>query len=413
MKRLLLALGLLFSTTVIFSTTPGTLDTDSFNSSASYPPLIAGIVTTDIGSGSQDNAYASAIQPDGKLVVAGSTYDGGSTTIFAVTRYNIDGSLDGTFGSDGIVTTNISNSMVLESDIARGVAIQNDGKIVVVGSTGSPTKFVVARYLTNGSLDTATFNSGASGGDIAGVRTITFGTTSVANAVAIQSNGYIVIAGSTTSSTTSVALARLDASGNLDTGGFGTGGKQTLAIGTMLSPTVDVANALAIDSNQFIVIAGSSGTSLLVARFDTTGALDASGFNTTGYNVQAVGASTLAVGYAVGFQSTGKIIVTGKSDLNAVVVRFTTSGLLDSGASAFGTGGTPIGYNAANKFGYTSAVAYGLVIQSDDKIVIGGTALRASLLLNDFFLHYKPIHKIQYNFHLFFHPMKNMVRPNH
>ena len=111
-----------------------------------------GKVTTPIGAGT-DVAYAVAIQSDGKIVVAGSSYNG-TNDDFALARYNTNGSLDTSldtsFGTDGKVTTAIGAG----SDVAYAVAIQSDGKIVVAGSSynGTNNDFALARYLNDVSI---------------------------------------------------------------------------------------------------------------------------------------------------------------------------------------------------------------------------------------------------------------------
>ena len=111
-----------------------------------------GKVTTDFGS-SGDVAQSVAIQSDGKIVAAGYS-NNGSDDEFALARYNTDGSLDTSFDTDGKVTTAIGSA----SDGAYSVAIQSDGKIVAAGSsyTGSEDEgydvFALARYNTDGSL---------------------------------------------------------------------------------------------------------------------------------------------------------------------------------------------------------------------------------------------------------------------
>jgi len=101
-----------------------------------------GKVTTDIGS-SQDQAYSVVLQSDGKIVVAGWSYNG-SNNDFAVVRYNTDGSLDTTFDTDGKVTTAIGSGI----DAAYSVVLQSDGKIVVAGYSynGTNDDFAVVRY---------------------------------------------------------------------------------------------------------------------------------------------------------------------------------------------------------------------------------------------------------------------------
>ena len=103
---------------------------------------------------------AVALQGDGKIVVAGDKFDGGSVDIFALARYNPDGSLDATFGTGGTVTTIVSTDSSEHNDSANALALQRDGKIVAAGAsgTGGFTQFALARYNPDGSLD-ATFGT--------------------------------------------------------------------------------------------------------------------------------------------------------------------------------------------------------------------------------------------------------------
>ena len=107
-----------------------------------------GIATTVLGS--MIFVRAMAIQSDGKIVVAGSSYKGGTGYDFAIVRYNPDGTLDLTFNGDGIVTTNVGST----SDYAYAMAIQSDGKIVVAGRWHNGTNYdiALARYDTDGLL---------------------------------------------------------------------------------------------------------------------------------------------------------------------------------------------------------------------------------------------------------------------
>lgn len=147
-----------------------------------------GIATTNISG--VDIANAIAIQADGKIVIAGYSLDLISSLLdFAVARYNPDGTLDLTFGTGGIVTTNISGS-----DIAFAIAIQADGKIVVAGTSSclgtGLCDFALARYNTDGTLDQSFGTGGIVTNDI--TRT---GNTDIVFAVAIQADGKIVAAG--------------------------------------------------------------------------------------------------------------------------------------------------------------------------------------------------------------------------
>jgi uncharacterized delta-60 repeat protein len=123
--------------------TNGTLDT-TFGAS--------GIVTTPVGTG-HDVANALGIQSDGRIVAAGSSYNSGSNNYdFALVRYNANGTLDTGFGTGGIVITPIGSGF----DIAYALGIQPDGRIVAAGSSdnGSNFDFALVRYNANGTLDT-------------------------------------------------------------------------------------------------------------------------------------------------------------------------------------------------------------------------------------------------------------------
>ncbi len=128
----------------------GTLDTTFGND---------GIVTTNLGLDDSTNyAYAGTLQPDDKILVAGSTNkDGGTNFDFALVRYLPDGTLDTTFGNNGIVTTDLGGA----NDVAYGCILQLDGKIIVTGQTNAlpeSISFALVRYNSNGTLDT-TFGS--------------------------------------------------------------------------------------------------------------------------------------------------------------------------------------------------------------------------------------------------------------
>ena len=196
--------------------TDGSLDT-TFNKK--------GIVTTTIGS-FDDEAFALAIQPDGKLVAAGYSYNG-TQYGFALVRYNTDGSLDTTFNATGIVTTAIGSF----DDEAFALAIQPDGKLVAAGysNTGSLANpvnvFALVRYNADGSLDT-TFNT-------TGIVTTAIGAfDDEAFALAIQPDGKLVAAGISFDDTLhqyKFALVRYNTDGSLDTT-FHTTGIVTTAI---------------------------------------------------------------------------------------------------------------------------------------------------------------------------------------
>ena len=200
-----------------------------------------GKVTT--GWTTQDIASAMLLEPDGSIVLAGRTRTGGTTSDFALVKYTPAGALDLSFGTGGIVTTDLNG----DSDYALALALQPDGRLVAAGyagTAGSVSRFGLVRYLATGAVD-STFGSG-------GVVMTTFngGNCSVSS-LRIQSDGKILAAGNTATLNTGLdfAVARYDASGALDPG-FGSGGKLTVDF----RGTNDQANAVVLDAEGLKVI---------------------------------------------------------------------------------------------------------------------------------------------------------------
>jgi uncharacterized delta-60 repeat protein len=166
-------------------TTTGSLDT-TFNQT--------GIVNTHFGE--FDDVAALVLQPDRKLVAAGS-YSTGSKVDLALARYNPDGSLDSTFGTAGQVSTDLG----AENQAIEGMVIQPDGKLVVTGAyaTAGPSEFFLSRYTTAGILDTTFGNSGFT------ITAIPGSTNAGAAGVAILPGGTFIVAGT---SSNNFALAR-------------------------------------------------------------------------------------------------------------------------------------------------------------------------------------------------------------
>ena len=143
MKKLL-QLGIIIVGLNAYSQSPGSLDA-SFGT--------AGKVITSINTGS-DKAYGVALQSDGKIVVAGVTTSPTTGNDFVCVRYNSDGTLDTTFGTGGIVTTDVQ---IGSDDVARSLAIQSDGKIILGGYSddGNQKKAALVRYNTDGTIDSS------------------------------------------------------------------------------------------------------------------------------------------------------------------------------------------------------------------------------------------------------------------
>ena len=195
-----------FFVAMAFGQTPGTLD-------LSFAGV--GYVTTTIGtSPSDDRARAVVVQPDGKIVVAGTCDDD-----FCMVRYLVNGSLDGTFGTGGRVVQNL-----VGTDTAYAMVMQPDGKFVLAGHcvAGLTSTFCAARFTTAGALDQS-FGGASSG-------FVTINVTSagdVAKAVTLQTDGKIVMAGACTNLSPSTGqdfcLVRLNGDGTPDLTFNGTG----------------------------------------------------------------------------------------------------------------------------------------------------------------------------------------------
>jgi len=288
-----------------------------------------GIVTTSFGSGNNDMASELAIQTDGKILVVGFT-EVGSRSYFALARYNTNGVLDPSFGSNGKVITTLGTI----SDGAYSIALQNDGKIVVAGfSYQSMKDFAVVRYNTDGTLDSSFGQNG--------VVTTNFGAdhNSGASSVAIQTDGKIVLVGGTNNNgmIRDIALARYNSDGSLDFS-FGVSGKQTTSIGSYSDGASSVA--IQKDGKIVIAGTSLSNiyTTSLLARYNTNGTLDNS-FNSSGYNLFALQGSNNYF-YSLVIQPNGKIIAVGStkdSDLGYfAIVCCKSDGTLDD---SFGTSG--------------------------------------------------------------------------
>ena len=322
-----------------------------------------GIASTGIGSGN-DIAYGVAIQSDGKIVVAGETNDASATkSNFAVVRYTSTGALDTSFGTGGKITTGIGSI----NDYCTCVAVQSDGKIIVGGYThtaADTTNFAMVRYTSTGALDTTFNSSGKVSTDMGGVDT--------AEVIVVQSTGKIILAGSTSNVATDYsyfALARYNANGSLDTT-FNTSGKVTTNVGA----TYNMLDSIAVQPDGKIVAVGTlveGGVGL--ARYNTTGALDAT-FNGNGKAVTALcGTGEFDSLHAVALQADGKILVAGTSregeadDL--VLARFNSNGSIDSG---FGSNGRSLTNFSQDAFQDT---AYGIAVLSDGSIMVAGDSV--------------------------------------
>lgn len=325
-----------------------------------------GVVINNPPNGSQ--AADMALQSDGKIVVVGEAYFHGA---FRVARYNSNGSLDTTFGTGGVVST---PPLITHSNWAqaKAVAIQPDGKLVVGGqvSYGTPANYQIVRYNSNGSLDTSFGAGGRVEAD--------FGNDDQFKDLVLQPDGKIVCVGWAYNvggiAKFEAGMVRYNTNGTLDPS-FGVGGRVT-----SVSPYGHKMNRVALQPDGKILLAGSvanAGTlwDYAVRRYNSDGSPDTT-FGTGGlvsmdYGVQDEGALDLAL------QPDGKIILVGPASFT--VIRLNANGALDS---TFGTNGKVTATQGV------SDNATSVVVQPNGKILVGGRSLMppATYFSHDFAL---------------------------
>ena len=315
---------------------------------------INGVVITDFGG--QDWANSVKLQNDGKILVAGSTYQNYNTD-FAICRYHSNGILDYSFGVNGKVTTDFWGF----GDEANDMLLQPDGKIVVVG-TGGYSNFGIARYNTDGSLDTSFNNTGLVIIDFLNANAYAWTTE-------IQSDGKIVVAG--TSSPTPYnyfAITRLTKNGHIDNS-FGINGKVITDFGSQNN----FAEAMKIQEDGKIILAGYSycfpnySQDFSIVRYNTDGSTDYT-FGNNGFVRTDFGTSDY--GYSVAIQNDNKIIVAGYSGYpdssNFAIARYNTFGILDSTFGSFG--------KVTTNFGGMWDFGFSMILQTDGKIIVAGSS---------------------------------------
>jgi len=334
-------------------------------------------------------AFALALQPDGKIVVAGSsgpaTFAQEHLIDIAVARFHADGSLDTSFGVGGVVVTNVFNN----EDRATTVAVLPDGKILVGGwartfGFGSHYEFLLARYLPDGQSDPSF--------GVNGIRTTDFfGSWDFVHALAVQPDGKIVAAGEVkfsplvtlSSNYMSVGLARYHPDGQLDLS-FGEGGKvHTEFFDEQGNVQHAAASSVVLQDDGKILVGGhvqrddqTRRRNVILARYQPDGSLDPR-FGVGG-RVETDLARVDDAGNSVLLQPDGKIVVaadhatidsfsTVSDNRNFLVQRYHPNGALDP---AFGSAGSVV---TEFSTGFDSASA--ILQQADGKLIAAGSAV--------------------------------------
>lgn len=322
--------------------------------------------------GSDDYAEAMAVQPDGKLVVVGHANMGGTTgTDFVLVRFLRDGAIDPSFGTAGKVSTDIDGG----SDQAFAVALQGDGKIVVAGSHDLSPKgksFAVVRYNADGSIDT-TFGSG-------GKVVTSFGSQSdTAYAVVVQPDGKIVVGGHANTATRGIdfALARYETSGALDAS-FGNNGQVVTPIRALDSRDSIYALALQTTGGEVKIVAVGGEGDFIATRYNANGSVDA-GF-VIGQQPDGAFGSVIGAARAVIVTPENKLVIAGHIGHDFALLQLTEDGIPD--ASFGGGAGRVITQVSTTNWDEAHAV----VRQADGKLVVGGWVYAGGSSAGDFAL---------------------------
>jgi uncharacterized delta-60 repeat protein len=382
------------SDTKCYFALPGCLDTTfGFN----------GLVTTDPDGPTHNTSYGGVVvQPDGKIIVTGQALapgSPGSNTEFLVLRYNVDGSLDTSFGDSdpfnpGLRLGYAITPFTTGPEFTYAVLVQTGGKIVVAGASAtvfsdpnSVGGMAVARYNTDGTLDSSFGNGGKT--------IVNFNNGASARGMAIQSDGRLVLAGE---SGNQFGVARLNTNGSLDTT-FGSNGKLSInpsnfKQGGGYAWSVVIQRVPAITGEERIVLGGpadakltngSTARAFTVMRLKPNGAMDTT-FGSSGrvytaffgFNDQL---RELAIDSSNRIVAAGHVYTAnsqcGMYVKDFAVVRYTQDGSLDLSFSG--------GKQTADIYGGADDLQ-GLVLQTDGKIVIAGTAKSSDNSVTDFAL---------------------------
>lgn len=305
-----------------------------------------GVVVASLSNG-DERGFALVVQPDGKVVEAGSSCHPDCS--FALARFNRDGSRDDTFGDGGQVITRVSD----RNAAANALVLQPDGKLVAAGSDDSG--FVLARYLDDGSLD-------RSFGDEGVVRTAIEANGAWARALVIEPDGKLVAAGHSCTDTCAFAVVRYAVDGQLDRS-FGHDGVSVTDLGTRSA----VASALVRQPDGKLIVGGANDRDFVLIRYNSDGSLDPS------FGRSGIATTSVNDGYdearALMLQADGKVLAAGYAAPfvpragGFALLRYDRDGQLDQ---SFGSGGIEIGPPGS---------AEAIALQSDGAVVVAGHAM--------------------------------------
>lgn len=292
-----------------------------------------------------------AIQKDGKIFAAGNTYFDKTGQDFILIRYNTDGSIDKTFGQNGFVKIDLGEEI---SDTFTKMIVQKDEKIVLLGEFKS--SFALVRLNPNGSIDTSFGNNGI-------IKSL--GLSLKPYDISIQEDGKIILIGYTiTDNDWDFIILRFNQNGTIDQS-FGKNGIVILDIGTYTgeSRSRDIAKSLLIQSDGKIVVGGETGAitffDTVLVRLNSNGSLDPY-FGNGGIVIN----KNFNDLYKIVLQQNGKVLVAGIKNYNLIITRYNLDGSIDPNFGDMGI--VKINFNH-------NPTPYSIKVQKDGKVIVSGT----------------------------------------
>ncbi|MBP6427847.1 MAG: T9SS type A sorting domain-containing protein [Bacteroidia bacterium] len=320
-----------------------------------------GKTTTAIPGGILNYSFCSVMQPDGKIVLGGHTYDG-SGTQFVVARYDSTGNPDTQFGTGGFTIAGIGGTTF--GDYAQGIALQSNGRIILAGTSynGANTDFTMVAFDPNGIVDSSFGTNGS-------VITAIGSENDNCYSIAVQNDDKILLAGDIQNGNNyTFTCARYNENGSLDNS-FSTNGIGQYPVGINDD---DYGYSIKVQNDKKIVFGGTAYNGFdydfVIVRIDSNGVLD-NGFGSNGIAMRDFGTGNDDWGRAIEIQSGGKILVAGKTSIigsSFGVTRFNEDGTNDA---TFGTNGISYIQVASAQHNI-----YGMTLDLNSDIVICGSA---------------------------------------
>ncbi len=335
---------------------------------------VNGMVRMSFGT-NNDYLTSVKIQPDGKIVAAGYTFQSGSNYDYFITRYTSAGIVDSSFGINGYVLIDFSQ----QYDVFPVIALQPDGKIIIAGGTGNKNSFnsyLIARVTASGAIDSSFGGTGIIN------KRVGTGQGERATAILVLPDTHIIIGGYCHDENFDYEFGLLsyNSNGTLNTS-FGTAGK------VILNPTVsggDILNCMTLSSDNKILAAGQIGTTFGIVKLNTNGSLF-TGFGTNGVAAAKIDSAVTTVAYDMKVLPGGKILLGGADFIFAA---YNSDGQLFKGFGSNGVFRSNFSFgNSFSSFALQGnkllASGWGTVNTSSDMITARYTRSLHSLLSDD------------------------------